>query len=211
MRIAIINCVNKKQLHAMEAQQLYVSMAFNIKVKFIKKHYNEWYILSAKYGIIHPTQVIEPYNLSFRADKRFLKHNDTQQLVDIPSWKQLVVYQYKQLDGEIHWHLGGDYWGNIKNDVGGLQIKQGNNHSDTTRKYQLALGCDNLDDAISVLQQSTPRNPETQHYFYHNDYPTFYGTSYQLWKMYPLQKLDQACLRKVGFGKVNQHKGWRIK
>ena len=36
-KIAIINCVNKKQLHAMEAQQLYVSMAFNAKIKFIKQ------------------------------------------------------------------------------------------------------------------------------------------------------------------------------
>ena len=47
-KIAIINCVNKKQLHALEAQQLYVSMAFNAKIKFIKQHYDEWYILKKR-------------------------------------------------------------------------------------------------------------------------------------------------------------------
>ena len=210
-KIAIINCVNKKQLHAMEAQQLYVSMAFNAKVKFIKQHYDEWYILSAKYGIIHPTQIIEPYNISFRRDKRFLKHNDTQLFVDIPNWKQLVVSQYEQLDGEIHWHLGGDYWHYIKNDVNGIRIRQGKNHSDTTRKYKLAIECDSLNDAINVLQQPTPPNPESPQHFYHNNYPVFYGTSYQLWKMYREQQLDQACLRRVAFGKSTQHKGWSIK
>jgi len=209
--IAITNCVNKKRSHATKARDLYVSMAFNAKVNFIEKHYSEWYILSAKYGIISPDEVIEPYNLSFKRDRRFLQNAQTQQLVDIDAWISLVKTQINDLNGDIHWHLGGEYWSNIKNIVSGIQIKQGKNHSDTTRKYKLAIQCDTLDEAISVLQQSTPPNPETPQSFYHNNYPTFSGTSYQLWKLYPEQKLDQACLRKVAFGKVKQHKGWTIK
>lgn len=214
IKIGIINCVNKKHDTPQQAKDLYYSMAFNAKQAFMESAYDEWYILSAKYGIIKPTDIIEPYNISFKPDKRFLKHGLTQEIVDVKSWSKNVINASKELGNDIHWHVGNDYFNPLKDAVSGIRIKQMPNHSASTKKYKDALEMwngNNLDECLEYISKPLPPNPESEHTWIHDEHPSFFGKSYQLWKLYPQLKLDQACLRKVGFGRTRQHKGWTIK
>ena len=61
MKIAILNCVNKKHEIKQQAQDLYYGISWDAKSAFVKTRYDKWYILSAKYGLIEPTTIIEPY------------------------------------------------------------------------------------------------------------------------------------------------------
>lgn len=62
MKIALISCVSKKKLGTHKAEDLYISDWFIKAKQYIKQNYKEWYILSAKYGLIRPDNIIENYN-----------------------------------------------------------------------------------------------------------------------------------------------------
>ena len=46
----------------MPARDLYCSAWFQKARAFVERECAEWFILSAKYGLVEPDQVIEPYN-----------------------------------------------------------------------------------------------------------------------------------------------------
>jgi cytoplasmic iron level regulating protein YaaA (DUF328/UPF0246 family) len=60
--IAFISCVSKKTKESNMAQYLYNSPLFKKAALYAQKVASEWYILSAKYGLLHPKSVIEPYD-----------------------------------------------------------------------------------------------------------------------------------------------------
>ena len=70
-QIALVSCVSKKRSEPCPASQLYVSDWFLKAVAFAQKHSDEWYILSAKYGLLNPHQIIEPYNLTLKTMSKF--------------------------------------------------------------------------------------------------------------------------------------------
>lgn len=43
---------------------MYISTWFKKCKNFVDKEYDNWYILSAKYGLIHHSDVIEPYDIT---------------------------------------------------------------------------------------------------------------------------------------------------
>ena len=159
MKIAILNCVNKKHEIKQQAQDLYYGISWDAKSAFVKTRYDKWYILSAKYGLIEPTTIIEPYNISFKKDTRFLNHQDTTELVNIKEWGNKVVKQVSELDGELHFHLGGDYFKPFAK-TNYLRIKQLPNHCLTAQRYKEALKINNLKEALNHIQQPIPKNPE---------------------------------------------------
>ena len=59
--VGLISCVSRKQDKATEAKDLYVSALFNKSRKYVEQHCDRWYVLSAKYGLVDPNQVVEPY------------------------------------------------------------------------------------------------------------------------------------------------------
>lgn len=62
--VYLVSCVSKKLLNEAQAQDLYVSPWF-IKAKAYVRALNvEWYILSAKYRLVHPLDIISPYDLT---------------------------------------------------------------------------------------------------------------------------------------------------
>ena len=62
-KLAILGCTSRKQSFACSAEEMYsVSPLFRLQVEFVKKHYDFWLILSAKYGLLQPQDIIEPYN-----------------------------------------------------------------------------------------------------------------------------------------------------
>jgi len=60
--IALVACVSKKNTRPMVARDLYISVWFKKASAYAKTISDKWYILSAKYGLVDPNAVIEPYN-----------------------------------------------------------------------------------------------------------------------------------------------------
>lgn len=60
--IALVSCVSKKQSIALPARSLYLSDWFKKASAYAMQNADQWYILSAKYGLLHPESVIEPYD-----------------------------------------------------------------------------------------------------------------------------------------------------
>jgi hypothetical protein len=61
-KVALVACVGKKKSRPMAAQDLYDSDWFRKASKYARQVADEWYILSAKHGLIAPETVIEPYD-----------------------------------------------------------------------------------------------------------------------------------------------------
>lgn len=60
--IALVACVSKKNNRPMQARDLYISDWFKKASTYAENVSDEWFILSAKYGLIDPNVIIEPYN-----------------------------------------------------------------------------------------------------------------------------------------------------
>ena len=60
-RIAIVSCVKQKRTSAAPARDLYVSELFRGLRRFAEARADAWYILSAEHGLLHPDQVVAPY------------------------------------------------------------------------------------------------------------------------------------------------------
>ena len=64
MKIAIIGCSKSKQNYSCKASEMYTGTIFQKSYDVAKQLTNNIYILSAKYGLLKPNDVIEPYNLA---------------------------------------------------------------------------------------------------------------------------------------------------
>jgi cytoplasmic iron level regulating protein YaaA (DUF328/UPF0246 family) len=63
-RIALVSCVKSKQSSPAPAGELYISPLFKGLRAYAKANADEWYILSARYGLLAPQQVVEPYEMT---------------------------------------------------------------------------------------------------------------------------------------------------
>jgi len=65
--IGLISCVSKKHPIASRAEDLYDSALFSKSRDYVRNRCDTWAILSAKYGLVDPDQVIEPYEETLNA------------------------------------------------------------------------------------------------------------------------------------------------
>src|SRR5438552_18972900 len=61
MRIGLVGCGKQKAATPMPACQLYTSALFQRAAAYCLTHYDQWYILSALYGLVEPTATLAPY------------------------------------------------------------------------------------------------------------------------------------------------------
>ena len=66
MSLYLVSCVSKKRAVPAPAQDLYVSPLFLKTRTYVESRGQPWYILSAKYGLVRPEQLIEPYDLTLK-------------------------------------------------------------------------------------------------------------------------------------------------
>lgn len=57
----LVSCVSVKLDRPAPAKDLYCSAWFKAARQYVEAQGGEWRILSAKHGVVHPDQVIEPY------------------------------------------------------------------------------------------------------------------------------------------------------
>ena len=63
MKIALISCTSRKMDSSCRASDMYLpSPRFKLAYDYAKKNADLVYILSAKHGLLHENEIIEPYN-----------------------------------------------------------------------------------------------------------------------------------------------------
>lgn len=60
-KIYLISCVKSKTPHSAPARELYSSVWFKAARRFVESQSAGWFILSAEHGLVHPEQLIKPY------------------------------------------------------------------------------------------------------------------------------------------------------
>lgn len=65
-KIVLVSCVREKRAVPSPARDLYISDWFRKASRYALQFSDEWYILSAEYGLVHPDQLLEPYNTTLR-------------------------------------------------------------------------------------------------------------------------------------------------
>lgn len=103
-RIGLVGCVKKKAALSVQAQDLYVSALFVGRRRYVEASCDEWWILSAKHGLVHPEDLLEPYDLSLkqlgRSDRR--------------TWSEHVLRSFDErvgstADDVVEIHAGAEY------------------------------------------------------------------------------------------------------
>jgi cytoplasmic iron level regulating protein YaaA (DUF328/UPF0246 family) len=61
MRIALVSCVKAKRATPTPARDLYTSTLFQGLRAYAIAHADQWFILSAEYGLLRPDEVVLPY------------------------------------------------------------------------------------------------------------------------------------------------------
>jgi hypothetical protein len=94
--VYLVSCVAKKQDHACKAADLYVSQWFRKARAYVEATRCPWFILSAEYGLLKPSCVVEPYNKTLNRMTRperqdWAKRVIAQMEADLPSAECIVV------------------------------------------------------------------------------------------------------------------------
>lgn len=62
--IALVGCGSQKFSSPRQARRLYTSTYFKKKRRYAELGAEQWYILSAKHGLVGPQEVVSPYDVS---------------------------------------------------------------------------------------------------------------------------------------------------
>lgn len=123
-KIAIINCGSVKKDYACPAKEMYEDGRLFKKMReYVEKTYDKYYILSGKYGLLEPDQVIEPYeDVVFFVQKIFRDRAKKEGRVlkavskeDQAIWGNQVAdaIDWDQFD-EVNFHINIYYWEPLK-------------------------------------------------------------------------------------------------
>ena len=75
MKLGLLSCTKLKQNYSCPAKKMYApSPLFSKAYAYASKNYDQIGILSAKYGLLLPDEIIEPYELSLKTMKKKQKH-----------------------------------------------------------------------------------------------------------------------------------------
>lgn len=103
MKIGLISCTKRKRQHPCKAKEMYrLSVLFRKAWNYAETHYDKTFILSAKYGLLDPENIIESYNETLNNMKK----------IDRIRWTSKVYDQLKPLlkEGDVvYFHAGKKY------------------------------------------------------------------------------------------------------
>ena len=66
-KIALVSCAKRKLSKPAKGRDLYISPLFQKSREWAERNCNEWYILSAKYGLVRPSRRLAPYEKTLNA------------------------------------------------------------------------------------------------------------------------------------------------
>lgn len=101
-KIAIISCTKMKQEFPCDVKTMYQkSELFSKIVKYVEcQEYTEWFVISAKYGLLSSKQIIEPYDITLNNMKASERKK----------WAEITANQIIELGvSEIDFYAGKKY------------------------------------------------------------------------------------------------------
>jgi len=222
MLIAITNCRSMKQDYTCSAEEIYnKSYVFRAQKDFFKIAYDKYLILSSEYGIIEPTQIIQPYESIHLSQISRVKTKGDWSSEKLEKWINDAVQKinyYLDMGNEIHFYITTPYWNllkkHFKNNPKVRHITQQRNNPVGQRKYNEAVEMfslnknELLEKCISHVSTLDKGTPETAKWFYHPNEEPFFGKCHHLAKKY--EWADEGALHRVSLGKNPHHKGWVI-
>ncbi len=104
LKVGLVACAKSKRDDSAPARELYVSDLFKKAAKYSEKNYDQWYMLSAKHGLVEPTKVLHPYDETLK-----LKSKVEQQEWALRVFQQLVSCLPKPEECELFFHAGAEY------------------------------------------------------------------------------------------------------
>ena len=98
LRVLLIGCGKSKQAHAAPARCLYTGSLFTAARQFAEHRQavglcDAWYVLSARHGVVHPSDVLYPYEATMGA-----KGAD-----ELATWRNKVDSQFRLTAGYGAW------------------------------------------------------------------------------------------------------------
>ncbi|MBN1427424.1 MAG: hypothetical protein JXB07_03505 [Anaerolineae bacterium] len=87
--LCFVGCVKEKQLTPTLAQNLYTSSLFQKSRAYAERYADKWYILSAKYGLLKPDQVVVPYDMTLK----------TMRISERKKWSEAVLASILEIAG----------------------------------------------------------------------------------------------------------------
>lgn len=85
--VALVSCVKSKSDRPKPAKELYTSTLFRKSSKYARMVGDQWFILSAKYGLLSPEEKISPYE----------KTLNNMRVADRRKWAKGVLKQLKNI------------------------------------------------------------------------------------------------------------------
>jgi hypothetical protein len=98
-RIGLVGCVKLKQMVPAPAADLYISPLFKLRRRYVERSCSQWYILSAKHGLVRAGQVLEPYEQTLKAASRGERRAWSARVVDA---LESEIGSFKDVLFEIH-------------------------------------------------------------------------------------------------------------
>jgi hypothetical protein len=91
MRLGLIGDVRAKLEVAAPAKELFTSHMFQARRAYAERVCDLWFVLSAQHGLLHPDQVVKPYDRTLVNESRAVKEQ----------WSRKVLWQLDQ--AAHHW------------------------------------------------------------------------------------------------------------
>jgi len=92
MRIGLVGCVKGKRSSPAHARDLYTSALFLGRRRFVERTCDQWFVLSAKHGLVEPDRVLEPFDQTL---------NDAS-TAERRRWSEQVVGDLSEVVGDLH-------------------------------------------------------------------------------------------------------------
>ncbi len=218
-KIAVISCKKKKQSYPCVADEMYsTSFVYRAQRDFIKKSYDDYFIISSKYGIIHYSYLIHPYDVSLYK-KPTINAKNTLQVNDENLFWHNVNLQLEILlerGCDIDFHTSNDYFTPLPNTIKSriTHVNQPKAFGLTQTIYNKAEEMhDNGDSLNQCLQYITQKHPskynEQTKDFWHPDLGHHRGKTSDLKRRFP-DDVDEGTLYMLSTGRAKQHRGWVI-
>jgi hypothetical protein len=101
MRVALVSCTKLKKSYPCSAEEMYLPSPLFRKTReyVLRNDFSAWFILSAKYGLLMPLDVISPYNITLNDMKKD----------DIIRWAERVNGQFISCYTDVFFFTGKIY------------------------------------------------------------------------------------------------------
>jgi hypothetical protein len=104
VRLGLVGDVKTMQVHPVAARDLFLSPLFEARRRYVERHCDVWYILSARHGLLHPDQVVGPYRGMLSLHSRPTKEKWAARVL----WQLDHAWDYWK-DTVVEIHAGADF------------------------------------------------------------------------------------------------------